>query len=242
MSDTIFCIPCKYLKNKSYILDCVSNLRKYHPDDDILVIDSFSEDDSYLKVLKENYSIIEDNFKNSHWIDGVIWYTYKNYKRKKYCFIHDSLIIGKNIDNYIKYDLTVYGYFRSCFMPYSDDLHAKGIIGLESDQDSLNWISENLKKINIESIPYFDGVFGEMFNISREILEYIYITGWPNVFLPNNKKQGEQMERMWGMIFKILGFDIKEHSILGDYMNYNINIKGDIWKNNGITKLYGKRQ
>lgn len=245
MSDILFCIPCKYTENNSYIFNCVSNLRKHHPNDDILVIDSFSNDDSYLKLLKEKYEILEDSFKNGSFIDGVIWHAYKKYSRKKYCFIHDNLIINRNINTDISVDFSTYGYFRSCFKPYSKELVDRGIIGLEDPIKALDWANENLKKLKIEPIEYFDGILGCMFNTDRSVLDRIYALGWSEVFLPKNKIEACQMERMWGLIIAILGYDIKKNCIIGDYLNKSLwEVINGVrhMKNNGVEKIFGGRQ
>ena len=239
MSDIIFGIPCRYSNDKSYIFDCVSSLRKYHPDVDILVIDSCSNDTSYLDRLYNEFGVIRDDYRNPNYIDGVIWHTYKNYNRKKYCFIHDNLIINRNIMVDIEPDLTVYSYFRSCFKPNANV--SAPIIGLEDSIESLEWLYDNLQKIHLNSVEIFDGIFGPMFNVDKNILDKIYAMGWSDVFLPKNKPQAGQMERIWGMVMTYLGFDIKTNCLIGDYQDKHINRAGHKMENNGIIKYYGGR-
>jgi hypothetical protein len=52
----MFVIPCKYTNSCPFIIELVKDIRLYHPNDKIVVIDSDSEDKSYFDKNK-NYDL-----------------------------------------------------------------------------------------------------------------------------------------------------------------------------------------
>jgi hypothetical protein len=169
--------------------------------------------------------------------------TYKNYIRDRYIFIHDGLILHRNISVDINGDFTAFGYFPSLYKPHAQ-VNDPNFIGLDDCLESLKWLSDKFKESNIEPYDEFYGVLGSMFSASRSTMNKFYEMGMYN-FLPVNKIQTGQMERVWGIVAKKLGFDVKSNCIMGNYLDYNINKpwpppRGtESMCNNGITKYYG---
>ena len=57
----MFIIPCKYSAG-SPILKCIEQIKKYYPDEDIVVVDSDSDDKSYFDLIRNDVlDIIEGN-------------------------------------------------------------------------------------------------------------------------------------------------------------------------------------
>ena len=48
----MFVVPCKYIE-QSTIRECVDSILKYHPEEKVMIVDSFSENDSYLKQIND---------------------------------------------------------------------------------------------------------------------------------------------------------------------------------------------
>ena len=68
MSDICFVVPCKYNQESGFLVfNCVESIRNNHPDADIYVVDSDSDDISYLQELKEDYGIIPLDVKNKNY-------------------------------------------------------------------------------------------------------------------------------------------------------------------------------
>ena len=103
----MFVIPCKYAQGttiddikKSYVMNSVSAIRTHHPDEKILVVDSDSDDVSYLKHLEKIPNVIAVDFKNKNYLDGAIWCAFDNFPDEKwYCLLQDTITIKHNLYN-----------------------------------------------------------------------------------------------------------------------------------------------
>lgn len=109
----VFIIPCFYDGTNQSIFRCVNSILKFYKNPKIVVIDSDSPDKSYFKKLLEKKVTILD-VKNKNFDTGAYWIGYKNFPGYKfYYFIHDSIILKKNISFYEKYNLTTLRFFMS---------------------------------------------------------------------------------------------------------------------------------
>ena len=66
----MFVIPCKYNSNFPFVIELVESIRKFHPNEKIVVIDSDSNDKTYFSILSE-YDVIIEDAKNSNWMIGA---------------------------------------------------------------------------------------------------------------------------------------------------------------------------
>ena len=64
----MFVIPCKY-SEKSNIRNVVSQLVKLHPNEKILIIDSYSNDQSYMDELSQYSNVILAE-ENQHFMEA----------------------------------------------------------------------------------------------------------------------------------------------------------------------------
>ena len=89
---SIFVIPCYFNIENPVIFNCINSIQKFHPNSNIVVIDSGSSDKSYFSFLKEKNVTIED-VNNRNYDTGAYWYAFKKYKNKYslFYFIHDSV-------------------------------------------------------------------------------------------------------------------------------------------------------
>jgi hypothetical protein len=89
----MFIIPCKY-KNNSPIIDCVNSILKFHPDDYIVIVDSYSDDTSYFDLIPKIPNVKILNVKNNNYEIGALWKTYEQYPNESvYVLIQDTVII-----------------------------------------------------------------------------------------------------------------------------------------------------
>tara|TARA_Y100001972_G_C7629891_1_gene316127 strand:+ start:421 stop:1080 length:660 start_codon:yes stop_codon:yes gene_type:complete len=90
-------------KEDEYIFKCVENINRTHPNADILIVDSDSDNKDYMQTIsndKRYKNVIVSNFKNKNYEFGSILHGFLNYKNKYdiFFFIQDSIIINEKID------------------------------------------------------------------------------------------------------------------------------------------------
>ena len=192
--ERIFAIPCKYSDDNPFIYNCIDSIRKYH-NDKIVVVDSDSDDKSYLDVIKDRYSNVDVlDIKNNNFMTGTIWETYKKYKVNYYYFLHDSTEILGSLLDYEKYDIVP--------ILKSSDWEWPEWNGKRTSK----WARNEIKKTPFEfKEDGFDVVIGPMFIIKNEILYKLQKLNFDKI-LPTNKSEMEMMERLWGLAFDSLGF------------------------------------
>ena len=219
-----FVMPCKF---NSVIYESIEAIRKFYPNDsEIIVVDSDSEDKGYVDVLRGK-GIIVDDVKNKNYLTGAIWHTFKNHKRSRYYFLHDSMIIKSRLDRFVNCPATSVRYFNSgnrlrAWIP-GDVTGAQGF-GFD-DEGSRMWAAKKLSLHTNYIIPnLFTGLFGSALLCSRQVLENIYSSGFSNI-LPTRKIEDQTMERLWGIALHNEGYDVKTNTVCG---NHNDNPSNDI--------------
>jgi len=70
----MFVIPCKYNPKFPFVIDLVKSIRKFHPTEKIVIVDSDSDDKSYFSAL-EKYNVIIEDIGNKNWMVGAYWYS-----------------------------------------------------------------------------------------------------------------------------------------------------------------------
>ena len=99
MTKTAFVIPCKYSKDVPILFNCLQSIRKYHPNDDIFVVDSASEDKSYFERAETEFNATVLDVTNKNYLTGAIWHVYNNHKRDFYYCIHDSIELLESLES-----------------------------------------------------------------------------------------------------------------------------------------------
>ena len=56
----MFVISCKYSQKNNFIFNLVKDIRRFHETEEIVVVDSSSEDKSYFDEIRKMNVIIED--------------------------------------------------------------------------------------------------------------------------------------------------------------------------------------
>ena len=117
----MFIIACKWNEN-SRITHLIESIKKFQPDEKIVVVDSDSENKEYFKDIK-NECIIED-IKNVNYLEGALWYCYEKYKNEDFFYLlQDSMILKRNIEELKKNEITHLSYFPYHYNPkYGDDM------------------------------------------------------------------------------------------------------------------------
>ena len=202
----MFVIPCKYT-SKSPILECVMSIRKYYPNDLIVVVDSDSDDKSYFDLI-EKYNVVIEDISNKNFLDGALWYCFNKYDQEEFFYlIHDSMKIKMNFEYVEESDFT-------CISSFSNTCWAENFEGGSKSQ--IIFAKEALSKTKykyLDSNINWHPVFGISFFISRELLSRLKENGLSN-YLPCNKMEMEASERIWGMVMYQEGIDVKSSCIM----------------------------
>tara|TARA_B100001778_G_C18523617_1_gene600085 strand:+ start:452 stop:1123 length:672 start_codon:yes stop_codon:yes gene_type:complete len=91
-------------KEDKYIFKCVENINRNHPNADILIVDSDSDNKDYMRTIdndKRYKNVIVSKFKNKNYEYGAILHGFLNYKNKYdvFFFVQDNLYYDGTIDS-----------------------------------------------------------------------------------------------------------------------------------------------
>jgi hypothetical protein len=193
----MFVIPTKYSTKSNFILQLCEDIRKYHPDEKIVIVDSDSKDKSYFKdVLK--YDVILEDIKNKNWSIGAFWHVFKKFPNEDfYYFINDSMRVKSNLDIYKKNPLTILCYFDRNFAYHN------------------GWGRKISRKYRKPYVYEGLGVYGPIFFCKNEVMRKLLQNG-VDKFMPKNKKQLWYCEGAYGFFLEDLGFELKKCALFGD--------------------------
>jgi len=196
----MFIISCKYTKTSNHIINLVSDIRKYHDDEKILVVDSDSSDKTYFNALEKYNAEILD-VANQNWMVGAYWKGFFKYPNENfyYCF-HDSMRVKDNLDYLKQKELTMLATFNRT-----------GHISFNAWNKRINTET----KYKVTNTGY--GCYGPIFMISNRLFTNLYNNN-AHVLLPANKAETGFMEGAFGALFECEGFNLMECSLYGDIL------------------------
>tara|TARA_Y100000310_G_scaffold341714_1_gene441761 strand:- start:663 stop:1364 length:702 start_codon:yes stop_codon:yes gene_type:complete len=233
----MFIIPCKFTAvpegfKKSYVARSVASIKIYHPDEKILVVDSDSDDVSYLEHLKKIPNVIAVDAKNKNWLDGALWHAYENYPDEAwYCVLQDTITIKHTFDEFINGEELFYSLM---WFPET-------ILGDQYIADFDKIFDGPLKKYKPMQNNNIIGCWGPCFLAKREILERLRANNL-HLCMPYDKYTSNISERLWGMCVTYEGIDITQHTIDGDYLAIALPRELFNTKSKYHNKIYGGRQ
>lgn len=211
----MFVIPCKFNQNNPTIYECIDSIKKFHPFEKIVVVDSDSEDKSYFSKIENNNVTILD-LKNKNYVIGAFWLAVDNFEKEDVYLLHDSMILKDNLSIISQSDVCSIRYFRSWYGVGGIFPNGKYHYGYDTEQQLL-WSMDCFKKNNLNiKTSYFNGVFGSSFYCKNKIINNLRNLNF-NRILPENKWQDQAMERNLGIIFHQIGCDHAINSILGEH-------------------------
>ncbi|MBI4880354.1 MAG: hypothetical protein HY812_11950 [Planctomycetes bacterium] len=186
----MFALACRFDPARPLVFEAVASIRRHHPAEEIVVTDSDSPDRSYLRDLERQGVIVEDAG-NRCYEAGAMWHVYERYPRDYYYFLHDSVVVKRNLDHLKR--LEVSG------MMYWD-----GWGGCQARH--LEWARAQLALSRYAWLEDgFHMVFGCMLFCRRAVLDRLYAAGMHHV-LPSDKTGSEAMERLLGIALQHEGF------------------------------------
>jgi hypothetical protein len=172
---------------------CYKSIRKFHPHDDIVIVDSDSKLNkhySYMMSLDKTYVL---EIKNKNYETGAIWAVYENFERDVYIFMQDSMVLKSNIDTFLYHDLIHFSDYRGWWDP---------------DDYEHNWAKEIMKECDYEYMEDDNEYKMLQFNsmvCKRNLLDRLRNKNLHKI-LPTNKKQSQAMERIFGMALHQEGY------------------------------------
>ena len=215
-----FVIPCKFKPENPVIFRAVSSIKKFQPKSEVYVLDSNSEDTSYLDVCRNLGAVIPD-YKNLNYATGATWWAFKETKHEFIYTFHDSCSLLENVEDLEDKQVSTMRYFRSWHgVGWSPTRSESGNNG-HIDQDQFDWADSCMKLTSIQPRhgEVFNAVFGPMLFAKREFLQRLHDIGLSQI-LPNSKDQEQTMERVMGIYLSRLGVDAKEVSLQGYCYDY----------------------
>ena len=198
----MFVIPCKYSPNIDNISYLVRDIRKFHPDEKIVVVDSASADKSYFKEI-EQYTVEIEDINNKNWAVGAYWHAYfKHPNEKFYYFLQDTVKVKANLDYMKDKDLVTIATFNRAIDPSFNMWNHK-----------IN--TETKYRVSNEGC----GVYGPMFMCSNKVITDLYNNN-ANVLMPTCKAEIGYLEGGFGAIFESVGFNMHQCSLYGDIIQH----------------------
>jgi hypothetical protein len=205
----MFVIPSKYVQNLSPIFECVDAITQFHPTEKILVVDSYSDDVSYLQNLSERNNVIVSSYKNRNYECGSLYYAYKEFPAEKYyALIQDSIILKCSWDVFIHDDLT-YNLLYFDEGPF-----------MERELNYTNNVLKNTK-YNIFVNDYHVGMFGMLGVYKQDVMKTMTEKNLLEAALPVDKFGSQMTERIFGICLMQDGIDLKKNTIDGDFHTQN---------------------
>jgi len=203
----MFIIPSKYLSGYSLIFECVESIINFHPDELILIVDSYSEDDSYLIDLSKYKNVIISKHKNKHYECGALYYAYDEFPDKNYyILIQDSIILKRDWNPFL-YDDVTYNlmYFREM-----------GVFQ-EREYNHLKKVFTKTKYNHHENNGHL-GVFSNSGIYKKHTIENFHKKGLLEAMLPIDKFGSQMTERILGICLTQDGNDLIKNTVEGDFL------------------------
>ena len=216
----MFVIPCLFSKKCNLVYELVDGIRKFHPYERIVIVDSGSDDKSYFELQDIYPNIIVEDVCNKGWMVGAYWHAYNKYPDEDfYYFLHDTMRIKANIDYMKQQDLTLlFTFYRSePFNKWSNRVTCE----------------TNIKYYNTNGF----GCFGPTFMCKNHVMKKLKELGCGNI-IPTDKIGVGCCEGMYGFFFEHLGYDLMKCSLHGDFTSNSINRDNTDWMF-PVQKLFG---
>jgi hypothetical protein len=177
----------------------MDDLNKFHPEDQVVVVDSDSNDKSYMDIIKHPNLEIHD-IQNKYWHPGAWWHGVLNTSEvDHYAFMHDSMRIKNNISYIYENPLTFLMYFH---------IHVNSSFS--------EWGKIMCAQNNKPFDPKY-GCWGPILFLNKDIIESLYTLG-VHRFLPKNKPETGHCEGLYGTAAEIMGFCPREISLYGNVL------------------------
>lgn len=209
---TTWVVPCHY---DPIVFECVTSIRDHFPGDRIILVDSNSPDDGYLKhidvdrVLRHN-----GHYATNAWAKALD----AEPDTERWALIHDSLLVNAS------WPQTAPVQTVRWFVEHTGH-----------DAAMADFIQTHADRMGIPCPPSYLGVFGPMLFCSGEVLHELDHLGLFKA-LPIDKVQASGMERLTGLALTHLGYDVT-NSLQGRMVDFHGH-----YDPTHVQKIYKDRQ
>lgn len=206
----MFIIPCKYDPLRPIIFECVRRIKKHHPNELIVIVDSDSEDTSYFTELQGKDIYVYDARNQNYGVNAFrLAYEMFPDEDEYYC-IYDSLFLNQSLHQFTDNSFTAIRHFNTPPTGW----------GWDGDGVSLyEWAKIQIaEKLGREIPNEFTGILGPMWICNNQVMRDLSTSGVFNI-LPEDKYQLCAMERIMGIVLQWLGYD-PQNSIQGEMFGF----------------------
>jgi hypothetical protein len=222
----MFVIPCKF-NEQSPLYECLTSINTYHPDEKIIIVDSNSEDLSYIEKIKNYENVTIANKKNANYEAGALWIAHEQFPNEKcYALIHDSIILKESISSFLQNEESyVFMYFNEHMLDPLDVEYVEKIIS----KTKYNYNERNIF-----------GALGNMCIFKSKILHNFIEKDLHLALLPENKHQSQMGERIIGLCLMQEGIDLTKNNIEGNFLQKVGETRGNQLRY--FWKIFNERQ
>jgi len=184
------------------LFNSIAKWREFHPEENIVIVDSASPDKSYMEKVKSmDPRIIIEDIDNTGYESGAWWHIFNTYpNEERYFFFQDSMVINKPVDQFIPKSSSEVAI--CCEHGTDSEPHRAG---WANDVGAKNWVCT--QPVNCDYGDYLvDGNINFLvtvhcsFIVQRDTLEKIKSKNFDKVKV-DCKLGSRAMERMWGIVF-----------------------------------------
>lgn len=218
--NTLAIVPCKFEASRPCVIDCVTRLREHHPEVDVMVVDSDSEDRSYFAEVEKLGAQVLDAHNRNYGVGGFRRGVDVADDYDRYWFLFDSLLVNRPLELNDQ-PLTTVRYFEHPPTPWGAD---------RMGADLYLWGAAALSRIGINCPAVYAGVFGPMWFCDAQVVDDLRRAGFWSL-LPDDKWQACAMERVAGIVLERLGYDVR-NSLQGRHVGHY-----DPYDETFVTKL-----
>lgn len=222
----MFIIPCKYTKEQSLVKKCIESISLQHPEEKIVVVDSFSDDMSYVEDISKIPKVTVLEKQNKNYVIGALWKAYEAFPNEHhYVLIHDSMFINKPLTKFLEDDQSY------SFMYFIQDAHVQNQPVID------RFVGSNYA--HTPGNPMI-GIFGTACIIKYNLMKRFIDNNLHQTFLPTNKDECMVSERAIGVLFNLEGIDPIQNSV--EHRNVLDYPYAEIHDCEYITKIIKRRQ
>lgn len=179
------------------VVKCVESIRRFHPNEKIVIVDSDSPNRSYMDKVRHTNNLYIEDIKNTGYEAGAMWHVYNNYVAENYVFMQDSMQLTRSIEPFIGSELKVINIIKDWFGANNGDHEfAKEYM----PKSKYVYRDSNFKMVQYNS-----------YLIKRKILDQLKDNDFDKI-IPYDKHGSCAMERITGIVFTDMG--LLEHDYL----------------------------
>lgn len=203
----MFVVPCKYVPN-STIKESVDSILKYHPKEKVMIVDSFSDDDSYLDQFKDYERVDIFDQKNDEYPPGALIKVMESCDEDSYTLIHDSTLMLSSIQSFIDDEVEArpFWWYVESFPWFG---HQPWVIDYILDVLTKSKYKIPDMRREFAAVPFHHCT------ITNSMAKKILDSGISDNFYLRNKWDDHAWQRILGIIFAQEGYPADQHSIIG---------------------------